>query len=975
MRKNTEIIGKHPLIKRLMTLGLAVFVSALAYAQQKKDIKGTVYDSNGTPVSGVVIKEEGSNTSAITDQYGNYNYQATVGKNLVFSIVGRPSKVVSIEDNTEPQLDVTLVENETEIEAVKIVAVGYGSVRKKDLTGAITTLGENDLAKGVITSTEQALQGRVAGLTIVQGTGDPSSGASMRLRGGTSLTASNNPLVVVDGIPGVDINIVQPSDIKSIDILKDASATAIYGSRGANGVIIITTKSGTKKSQITYNNYAAVGYASHNIDMLSGNQWRNYVRENNVLGAVDYGANTNWQKEMQQVAFSQQHELGLSTASENGGFRASLLYLDNKGIIKTTGLNRLSANISGYQYALKKAIKIDLGVTGNMDKWNPLDYRIFERAFNLNPTIPVKDVNGDYTLVGGSIYENPIEIMNHRIADQKRIRLMGYAKAEAAFNKDLKGVVNVSMEYNGTHAGNYKPTYAIMEGMNEKGWAQKTYGEYINSQVETYLNYNKTWGDHNFGAMGGYSYLENTYEGFGAQRSGFETDLFGYNNLGAGSNYRLGDVYSYKGKSKLASFFGRVNYSYAGKYLFTATIRRDGSSRFGANHKWGTFPSASVAWRVSDENFMASTKKWLDNLKFRAGYGITGNQDGIGEYKSLSILGVGNDSYYDPTTGTWVLAYAPTQNPNPDLKWEQTKQINLGADFSLFDRVNVTFDYYDKKTEDLLYTYQVPQPPYLVGTMLANVGTMRNKGFEVALNTDIIKREDLKLNATVTFAKNKQKIEKLSNKIYQADLIQSGSLHGLSGMSNQYSQIIAEGYAVGTFWGKQYLGLDDKGNFILSEDDRKIGDVQPDFTMGVNINLTYKRFDMSISGYGMFGQDVLNATSMMLYDKNRLPAYNVPDDYLKSPIKASPTYSSYWIEKGSFFRIQNVTMGYTLPLKNYGTSLRIYITGQNLAIFTKYKGTDPEIDNTGLASPGIDRFNNYPRPRTISMGLNFTLSN
>lgn len=910
MNKNTDIIGKHSSIKRLVALGLVVLASSLTFAQNTDE-------------------------KAVKD---------TLGK-------------------------------ETEIEEVKIVAVGYGSVKKRDLTGAITSLNEDDLMKGVVTSTEQALQGRVAGLTIMQGTGDPSSGASIRLRGGTSLTASNNPLVVVDGIPGVDINIVQSSDIKSIDVLKDASATAIYGSRGANGVIIITTKSGLKRSQITYNNYAAVGYASNNVDMLSANQWRKYVRDNNIAGAVDYGGNTDWQKELQRVSFSQQHELGLSTAGDNGGFRASLSYLDSQGIIKTTGLNRLSANITGYQYALQKALKFDLGIMANMDRWHPLDYRIFERAFNLNPTIPVRDANGKYTSVGGSIYENPVELMNNRTSDMKKIRLMGFAKTEASFSDDLKGVINVSMEYNGTQGGNYKPSYAIMEGMNEKGWGQKTYGEYLNSQIETYLNYNKTWGDHTFGAMAGYSFLENVYEGFGAQRSGFETDLFGYNNLGAGSNYRLGDVYSYKGKSNLASVFGRLNYGYAGKYLFTGTIRRDGSSRFGANHKWGTFPSASVAWRVSDENFMEGASKWLTNLKFRAGYGITGNQDGIGEYKSLSILGVGQDSYYNPETGTWALAYSPVQNANPDLKWEETKQINIGADFSLFNRVNVSLDYYDKKTDDLLYTYQVPQPPYLVGTMLANVGTMRNKGFEAAINADFIKTEDFKWSGNFTFATNKQKIEKLSNKIYQADLIQSGSLHGLSGMSNQYAQIIAEGYPVGTFWGREYLGLDDKGNFILSDDEKKIGDVQPDFTVGVNFNFSYKRLDMSIAGYGMFGQDVLNATEMMLYDRNRLPAYNVPDAFLSSPVKSSPTYSSFWIQDASFFRIQNVTVGYTVPLKNYGTSLRIYLTGQNLWVFTKYSGTDPEVDNTGLASPGIDRFNNYPRPRTISMGLNFTLSN
>lgn len=474
--------------------------------------------------------------------------------------------------------------------------------------------------------------------------------------------------------------------------------------------------------------------------------------------------------------------------------------------------------------------------------------------------------------------------------------------------------------------------------------------------------------------LAGYSYLQNDYEGFGAQRSGFVTDFFGYNNLGAGYNYRIGDVYSYKGKSNLVSFYGRLNYNYAERYLLTATIRRDGSSRFGTANKWGVFPSVSAAWRISEEQFMKPLSGWLQDFKIRAGYGVTGNQDGIGKYKSLSILGVGNDTYYDPVTGTWSQAYAPTQNPNPNLKWEETKQTNIGVDFNLFNRISASVDYYDKKTDDLLYTYQVPQPPYLVGTMLANVGTMRNKGIEVTLNADFVKSKNFSWNTSVAFAHNKQKIEKLSNQIYETDVIYSGSLHGLSGMSNMYSQIIAEGYPVGTFWGKKFLGFDETGKFILSEEDQVIGNVQPDYTLGVTMNFKYKSIDLTLSGYGMFGQDVLNATNMMLYTNNRLPAYNVPDDYLQSGIIAAPTFSSYWIEDASFFRLQNVTLGYTVPLIGALAAIRIYATGQNLEVWTKYKGIDPEIDNTGLSAPGIDKFNNYPRPRTFSVGMNLTLS-
>lgn len=955
-------------------------LSAGLFAQEKKLITGTIYDNTGVALPGVTILETATKKAVNTDMNGKFVIEATTGNTLQVSFIGFATQNMVVEASTTT-IELRMQESAFMLDSVELVSVGYGTMRKSDLTGAISSIKGENLVKGVIASTEQALQGKVAGLTVVQSSGDPASGSTLRLRGGTSLTASNNPLIVVDGIAGVDINVIQASDIKSVDVLKDASATAIYGSRGANGVIIITTKAGTSKTSVVYNGYTSVAEASNHLDMLSADQWRSYVRSNNLADAVDYGGDTDWQKELEQRAFTQSHTLSISSGGENSGLRTSLSYLENEGVIKTTKLDRLSGNVNGYQYAWDKALKFDTGLFANIDKWHPLDYRIFERTFNLNPTIPVYDANGNYTEVGGTLNENPVEILNNRIADNERHRLLGYFKTEAKFLNDFTAVVNLSLEHNAMQGNTYKPSYAVMEGRTENGYAQKTYGEYTNSQLEAYINYAKSLDKHNINAMVGYSYLENVYKGFGAQRSGFETNLFSYNNLGAGYNYRLGDVYSYQGKSKLVSLFARANYSYDGKYMFTGTVRRDGSSRFGTNNKWGVFPSASVAWKISGEDFMKSTENWLTNLKLRAGFGVTGNQDGIGEYKSLSILGVGQDSYYDPATDSWSLAYSSKQNPNPDLKWESTKQTNIGIDFSLFNRITGTFEWYSKETNDLLYTYQVPQPPYLVGTMLANVGDLSNKGIELTLNANIINNDKFTWDTNFTFAKNKQKIERLSNQTYKTDKIYSGSLHGLSGMSNQFSQIIAEGYSVGTFWGKEYLGLDENGAFILGEEDKEIGNAQPDFTLGLGMNFTYKDVDFGFTGYGIFGQDVLNATDMMLNDPNRMPAYNIQDDFVGSEIKSAPTYSSYWIEDASFFRLQTVTLGYTIPFKNSTSKVRIYVLGQNLAVFTGYNGVDPEIDATGTAtpgfpdrfSPGIDRFNNYPRPRTISLGVNFTL--
>ncbi|WP_348797558.1 SusC/RagA family TonB-linked outer membrane protein [Flavobacterium adhaerens] len=984
--------------KSLFLMILMLFLSAGSYAQEKKKVSGTVYDSTGGALPGATILEVGTKNATATDFDGSFTLEVTVGNTLEVSFIGSTTQKIRITDTTS-KLNIHLQNDGYQLAEVQIVSVGYGTVRKGDLTGAISTVKADDLVKGTISSTEQVLQGKVAGLNVIRPSGDPSAGSTLRLRGGTSLTASNSPLIVVDGIAGVDINVVQPADIKTVDVLKDASATAIYGSRGANGVIIITTKSGTKGVSVVYSGLSSVGYVADNLDLLSANQWRGYVRQTGNMDAIDYGANTNWQKELEQTAISQSHTLSINSGKAESGFRASLSYLNNEGVIKTTGLERLSGNISAYQYlGENKEVKFDMGIFANIDKWHPLDYRIFERAYNLNPTIPVYNSDGEFSVVNATLYENPVEILTNRTVDNERHRILGYFKTEVKLFNDFTVAANVSLEHNAVQANTYKPSYAVMEGRNEDGYAQKTYSEYTNGQGEIYLNYSKTIDNHNISAMAGYSYFQNIYKGFGAQRSGFVTDEFSYNNLGAGYNYRLGDVYSYKGKSNLISFFARANYSYDSKYLFTATVRRDGSSRFGENNKWGTFPSASVAWKISNEDFMSGTKNWLGNLKFRLGYGVTGNQDGIGEYKSLSILGVGNDSYYDPVTDSWSLAYSPTQNPNPDLKWESTAQLNIGIDFGLFDRITGSFEWYSKKTSDLLYTYEVPQPPYLVGTMLANVGEMSNKGVELSLNADIIRGDKFTWDANMTLAHNLQKIEKLSNPTYSTDVIYSGSLHGLSGMSGQYSQIIAEGYPVGTFWGFESAGLDENGAMLYynkagdkiladalndEEDKRELGNVQPDFTLGIGMNFTYGNFDLGISGYGMFGQKALNATNMMLNDPNRLPTYNVPDDFLNSGLTSAPKYSSYWIEDASFFRLQTMTLGYTLPVNWKGAKLRMYLLGENLAVFTNYKGVDPEIglnaqdgsDQTGLAAPGIDKYNNYPRPTTISIGLNFTLNN
>lgn len=961
---------------------------SLSLCAQNYKASGTVTDDNNEPLVGATVKVEGAPTGVITDLDGKFSVSCNSNSTLDISYIGFVSQKVKAGQN----LKIVLTTDARTIDETIVVGIGYGTMRKSDLTGAITSVQAKDLKQGVITSAEQMLQGKVAGLSVVQSSGSPENGASLRLRGGTSLSASNGPLVVVDGIPGVDFNSVQPSEIVSIDVLKDASAAAIYGSRGANGVIIVTTnRTATDKEtkSMQYNGYIAFATVAKKLDLLSANQWRGYVRQNNISGALDYGADTDWQDELLRTAISHSHNVSFSNSRKNSGYRVSLTYNNNEGVIVRNNMNRLAASVSAYQYGLNNRLRLEAGINSNFDSWHPIDARIFEREVNLNPTVPVYNPDGSFTQISGTNTENPVEINANREQHNKRHRYLGYAKMELEILKGLKAVANGSYEFQHTTGGIYKPTYARMEGQSEKGWGQRTYAEYTNRQIESYLSYDNTFKkEHHLNLMAGYSYLDNVNEGFGATRSGFETNAFGFNNLGAGTDYRQSDVYSYKSKTKLISFYGRANYSYLGRYMATFTIRHDGSSVFGADHKWGDFPSASLAWRISDEPFMKATQSWLDNLKLRLGYGVTGNQSGIAAYKSLPILSATGAAYYDPTSGTWKNSYTQTQNVNPDLKWESTAQWNLGIDFSILNRINGTIELYHKKTSDLLWTYPVPQPPYIVGTMLANVGDMVNKGVELTLGANIIRSKDFTFDANMSLSYNSQKITKLSNSTYEAVGLQAGSLHNIRGLSGIYSQTIREGYPAGTFWGPKCKGIDEKGNYILDDNDGKgydLGSAMPKWNLGISLNATYKNFDLTVSGYGMFGQKVLNATRLELFDPSRLPAQNTLDDFLSSGIKGDPMFSDYFIENGSFFRLQSITLGYTIPsLKKIGIErLRFYATIENLFCITGYKGVDPEIyipDNV-LNGPGIDRLiidnstgdgaTYSPRPRTLSIGVNF----
>lgn len=957
-------------------LSLLFILFAFMTSAQNISLTGSVVDSNGEPIIGAsIIEKNNPSNGTISDIDGNFRLQIADGAVLKVSYVGYKTQEIPAHN----PLKIVLEENSIMLQEAVVVGVGYGTMRKSDLTGAITSISADELKQGIVTSTEQLLQGKIAGLSVTQASSDPTAGASLRLRGGTSLSASNSPLIVVDGIPGVDINSVQPSEILSMDVLKDASAAAIYGSRGANGVIIVTTNRATETevSKMGYSGWFSVGKAAKNIDMLSADQWREYVRKNEIFDAIDYGADTDWIEELEQIAVSHSHNFYIGNSRKNNGYRASATYQANEGIVEHNYMNRIAGSLSAYQYGLNRRLKLDLGLNISYDKYRTPDYGfygIFNYALNQNPTVPVKDEFGRYTRMGGTNMQNPVEYNDNYYSEQTRHRILAYGKMDLEILTGLHGVMNLSYEHGSWQNRYYQPSYAA--GNSVGGTGRRQLSDNSNYQLETYLSYDKTLKDvHRLNAMVGYSYTKYVYEGFGASRSGFDTDSFLFNNLGAGNDYRKDDVYSNKGEARLASFYSRFNYSYNSRYSMTATIRADGSSRFGANHKWGYFPSVALGWRISEEPFMDITEGWLDNLKLRIGYGITGNQDGIGEYKSLALLGAGSGGYYDGTTGTWKSSYAPSQNANPDLKWESTAQYNLGLDFAILNRMRGTIDLYYKKTSDLLWNYPVSQPPYLYSSMLANVGDLVNKGVELTLNADILKMTDFSWSADVTFAYNHQKISSLSNDTFQDLGTPTGQLHGIDGLSNTYTQMVKAGYPTGAFFGPRCSGIDENGEYIIDNPDEQVylGTAQPKFNIGLASTLNWKWFDFSFSAYGMFGQKILNATNMQLFTYTRMPGKNIPDKFAEQGIKPDKiTYSDYWLENGSFLRLQSITLGFTVPgTKKVGIEkLRVYTTVDNVCTLTGYSGVDPEISTNGLDNPGIDLCNVYPKTRSFILGLN-----
>ena len=973
-----EILSGQELSYTIDDTHIIIYKKGAETNQDKGQIVGQVRDENGEPIIGANIIQKGDAANGtITDIEGRFALNLPQNATLLISYIGYITQEVAVGNKTT--LHITLEEDSKSLE--EVVVVGYGKLSKRKVSGAVSNIKKEDFNQGVSQSASDLLKGRVAGLVITSN-GDITGKQTIRLRGTSSLKGSSTPFVVIDGIPDMPLDAVAPDDIESISVLKDASASAIYGSRSASGVILITTKKGMPGViNVDYQGYLAADYIASKPNLLTADEWRAYVKEKDFdISGLDLGANTNWIDEITRTGFSQNHNLSISGGIKNGSFRVAMNYMDRNGIMKDNNNKRYNGLLTFNQRFFHDKLNISMMTGLTQSDYSPTNTANVQLAFNMLPTYPVKNEDGSWYAINLFEMGNPAHNIAENSNDNKSNDNFLNLKADLEPIPGLIGSLSLVKQRVSLDKAGYN-SKTSPAGQETNGYAFRESSTSDKELLEATITYAKEVNKHHFDFLLGYSYEENQFRSHGASNRDFISDMFSYNNIQLGEGLLRSDINSYKSSNKLISFFGRANYSYKEKYIVSATLRRDGSSKFGKNNKWAYFPSASAAWRISDESFMKNVS-FIDDLKVRVGYGIVGNQSGIDPYKSIALYG-GGGQYYE--NGKWHTAYQYAQNDNLDLKWEQTSSFNPGIDFTMLDgRLGGSIDYYIKDTKDLLYDYAVPVPPYIYNTMLANVGDMRNKGVEIELHGVPVRTKDFQWNVSVNFAHNKNKIVRLSNEEYSTDKVYLGGV-SVRGMGYITSCILEEGQEIGTFYNYKHLGFDDEGRFIIwdknndgeinSEDYTYIGHAQPDFTYGISNSFRYKNIDFSFFMRGVQGNDVLNSPKIQYTNPEWLPGMNVFKEALTSKIHPADanTFTDYYLEDGSFLRMENITLGYTFKLKPslMIKKLRVYATGQNLFVISKFSGMDPEVDMDGLA-PGILSAHYIPRARTFSFGANIS---
>ncbi len=981
MKKNKLLLKTACII-----MWLLMFCTADLFAQSKR-VTGKISNStSGTPLPGVSIQLKNSKVGTLSDADGNYALNVPGNSSvLIFTSIGFAKQEITVGDQTV--IDVRLAESVDRLS--DIVVTGYGTQRKREITSAVTNITAAQFNKGNVNDVSQLLQGKVAGLSIARAGGDPNNGFAIRLRGLSTLGANTQPLVVIDGQVGADLNTVDPNDIASIDVLKDGSAAAIYGTRGSQGVIIITTHSGKRgTTQVAYNGQVSAESAERLTQHMSAAEFR-------ALGkGTDYGATTDWYDEMTRTAISHTHNLSLSGGNGSGTFyNASVNYRNVEGIAITTGFQQLNGRLNLTQKALKDRLVFNLGVTTSRRNADIGFPEAFKYATIYNPTAPVKSTDPQYDLTGGGYYEanfidyvNPVAALeqNTHTGETKRFNIV--ASGEYEIVKGLKFLMRYAQQTSSYYEQAYLPIKAFFDrnflgvsGYQRHGYGYKGDFETYNQLYENTLSYERRFNKLNASIIGGYSYQEFLNQGVSVAGGNFLTDASA-EDLSSALDFKdgRGVISSYKNASKLVAFFGRLNLNYNNLAFLSASLRREGSTEFGENNKWGMFPAVSAGVDLSK---LFDLPK-INNLKLRGSYGITGSLP-PSPYVSLDALAFNGQPYY---TGNGVFASAsnPARNANPNLKWESKSEIDFGLDFGLLNnRLTGTVDYYNRTTKDLIFLTNVPVPPNQATQTYLNVGTLKSNGIEIALSYDVLKNRDFTWTTGGNFSTYHVRLDKLN---VDADYVGATNLGTPGQEATQITRAIA-GEDIGILWGPIYKGLDADGKYLFDDgkggtthDERdyntKIGNGLPKFEFGWTNTFRYNNFDLNFFLRGSIGHDLINTYRAFFENANVATSYNIVNTKFFNPnLTDAQKFSSLHVEKASFVKLDNATIGYNFTIAKSSSikSIRAYIAAQNLFVITDYTGADPEVryaDGTNVLAPGIDRRETWVLTRTFTLGIN-----
>lgn len=967
--------------------GLLMVLSVSAQTGTTINVRGTITDIAGEPIIGANILIKGTSNGTVTDYDGNYSLQAPADGVLEVSYIGYNPQSISINNRTI--INIVLEEDRELLD--ELVVIGYGSLSRKELSSSIVQVDKEKFQPGAVSNPMELLTGKVAGLNVNNtASANPNSGSSLQIRGATSISASNDPLIVIDGVTGGNIRNLSSQDIESMTVLKDAASAAIYGTRGANGVILITTKKGSKtpgKTQVTYDSWVGTNLAHAPRTVLTPDEFRRSRR------GTDYGYNTVWYDHLvRDFSYDNNQYLSINGNTGNGSYGASFNYKNATGIDIKSGREEF-----GGRFVIENKMfdnRLQLNGTLNARRVNETwgNTGMFDTALNMNPTMPIFNEDGTYyqpTSPTGA--RNPIAEVKDIDNNGQRIYVMGTAEAKYNIVQTHNQMLNTSLSYS-LHYDDLKSNYYTPSTSGESYWggfkgrANVEYQKWYTNRLEWLFNYSLDLEEHTIQAVAGYSYEEFKWERLQSGNSDYNFDNIKWHDIGSGAFLTDGKASMGTGASlsKLIGVFGRVNYNWRNLIMASASLRHEGSTKFGDNHKWGSFPSASVAWELANMDFMEPNSDWIQSLKPRISYGVTGRSD-FGAYQSLATYRTRSQYFID---GEWVNGYAPSNNANPSLGWEKSISTNIGVDFDFWNRLRGSVDLFDRQSKDLLYNYTAPQPPFVYSTILVNVGTTQNRGIELALDGDIFKDTELKWSSAINYSYGTTKLTKLSNDIYEASYLELYLKPGVG--TSEYFFRVQEGGKIGQFYGYEFAGVENGQMMVYNNENtpipvgdanatykRYIGNGTPTNYASWTNTLRYKNFDLNIFLRGAFGFEIFNMGTygMGLKGAGTDNVYRTAYTDHNDMTTGGGVISSFFLEKGDYVRLENVTLGYNLnPKENkYINNARFFLSAKNIATFTKYTGNDPSIVRVNGIEPGVDSNSAYPVATQLSVGvtLNF----